>query len=58
MNAFDRSDPERRPPSAPTPRCELCAEAALTRYSGYCFRHMTAPITSGAARVAIRSAAL
>ena len=58
MSPFDIADPERRPPSAPTPRCELCAEAALTRYSGYCFRHMTAPISSGAARSAIRSLSL
>jgi len=58
MNTFDRSDPERRPPSAPTPRCELCAEAALTRYSGYCFRHMTTSISAGAARAAIRSLGL
>ena len=58
MSPFDSHDPERRPPSAPTPRCELCAEAALTRYSGFCFRHMTAPITSGAARAAIHSRSL
>jgi len=39
MNPFDFHDPERRPPSALTPRCPYCAEAAMPGYDGNCFRH-------------------
>jgi hypothetical protein len=58
MSPFDSNDLERWPPSAATNRCRLCAEAALSRNSGYCFRHFSTPINASAARAAIRSAGL
>jgi hypothetical protein len=50
MTPFDRHDHERSRPSAATPRCVLCEEAALPAHGGYCFRHAFVGVSSSTAR--------